>query len=81
MTEKQLIEEILNTVDVDYTFASLKDSIKEYILTISRKDGDRRPLEQLNEEIKHYFEEANFDYTETIQPKDDLEDLMVKIKR
>ncbi len=58
MTERQMIQEILNTVDVIYSFVNTDDDKKEYEIIINRQDGDHRPLENVNKEIKHYFTDA-----------------------
>ncbi|EEI20481.1 MAG: hypothetical protein ABF753_07720 [Lentilactobacillus hilgardii] len=79
MTERQLIQEILNTVDVIYKFVNTDDDKKEYEIVINRQDGDHRPLEEVNKEIKHYFTDANFSYDEKLNDGDD--DIHVDVKR
>ncbi|MEJ6400111.1 hypothetical protein [Nicoliella lavandulae] len=79
-SERKLIQEILNTVDVLYDFEHTDDDNKEYTLVLRRQDNDERPLEQINKEIKHYFQEANFTYNEQLNPNVDV-DIRVEIKR
>ncbi|UDM32058.1 hypothetical protein [Lentilactobacillus laojiaonis] len=81
MTEKQMIDQILNTVDVLYKFGEVNADKGKYIILVKQQDGDRRKLQQVNEEIKKYFEEADFTYTESIKPADGLEDIRIEIKR
>ncbi|MHA8138511.1 hypothetical protein ACYATM_05685 [Lactobacillaceae bacterium Scapto_B20] len=78
--ERKLIQEILNTVDVLYDFEGTNDEDKEYTLILHRQDNDHRPLEEVNQEIKHYFQEANFTYKEQINPTPEI-DIRVEIKR
>ncbi|UQS85759.1 hypothetical protein MOO46_06730 [Apilactobacillus apisilvae] len=81
MTERQLIQEILNTVDVIYSFDNVDEDNKEYTLLIHRQDGDRRELSIINNEMKKYFKEADFSYDETINPKDTDTEIKVDIAR
>ncbi len=80
MTERQMIQEILNTVDVLYKFEDTDDDKKEYNLLIYTQDNDKRPIEEVNQEIKEYFQDADFTYDETINPDEDT-DIKVKVKR
>ncbi|AQW20811.1 hypothetical protein PL11_002215 [Lentilactobacillus curieae] len=80
MTERQMIQEILNTVDVMYDFENTDDDKKEYDISIHRQTGDKRPLEQINSEIKKYFQESDFSYDETLNPSDDI-DIAINVKR
>lgn len=80
MTERQMIQEILNTVDVMYDFENTDDDKKEYDILIHRQAGDKRPLEQINSEIKKYFQESDFSYDETLNPSDDT-DIAINVKR
>lgn len=83
MTERQMIQEILNTVDVIYAFEDVDEDAKEYTLLITQQDNDKRDIKKVNEEIKKYFQEAGFNYKEEINPKntDKKADLRVVIKR
>ncbi|USS86115.1 hypothetical protein [Fructilactobacillus cliffordii] len=81
MTERQLIQEILNTVDVIYDFENVDEDTKEYTLLIKRQTGDVRDLNVINDEMKHYFNEANFDYQEEVEPAEIDCDIRVQIKR
>ena len=83
MTERQMIQEILNTVDVIYAFEDVDEDAKEYTLLITQQDNDTRDIKKVNEEIKKYFQEADFNYKEEINPKntDKPADLRVEIKR
>lgn len=80
MTERQLIQEILNTVDVIYKFVNTDDDKKDYEIAINRQDGDNRPLEDVNKEIKHYFTDAEFSYDEQLNTADG-DDIHVEVKR
>ncbi|GAY72099.1 hypothetical protein [Lentilactobacillus kosonis] len=80
MTERQMIQEILNTVDVLYEFENTDDDNKEYTILVHRQDGDKRPLADINTEIKKYFQEADYSYNETLNPSDDT-DISITIKR
>ncbi|PWF99884.1 hypothetical protein [Levilactobacillus bambusae] len=81
MTERQMIQEILNTEDVPYTFEDVDDDNSQYTLLISQEDGDTRPLKEVNDEIKGYFQETNFEYKEDIHPEDVDADIRVIVKR
>lgn len=83
MTERQLIQEILNTVAVIYEFEDADEDTSEYTLLIKQQDNDKRDLTTVNEEVKRYFQEANFNYEETLNPTDTDKpaDIRVKIKR
>lgn len=83
MTERQLIQEILNTVDVLYEFENADEDAKAYTLLIVQQDNDPRELETVNAEIKKYFQEADFDYQEELHPSntDKPADIRVDIKR
>ncbi|ANZ62407.1 hypothetical protein AYR62_00485 [Secundilactobacillus paracollinoides] len=83
MTERQLIQEILNTVALVYDFENADEDANEYTLLINHQDNDNRDLEAVNKEMRHYFEDANFDYKEELNPTDTDKpaDLRVTIKR
>ncbi len=83
MTERQLIQEILNTVDLIYTFEDVDEDASEYTILVTQQDGDHRSLETVNSEMKHYFQEANFDYKEELHPTNatTAADIRVVIKR
>lgn len=83
MTERQMIQEILNTVDVIYAFEDVDEDAKEYTLLVTQQDNDNRPLEKVNAEIKKYFQEADFNYKEELNPTntDKPADIRVVIKR
>lgn len=83
MTERQLIQEILNTVSLIYDFENADEDTSEYTLLITRQDNDNRDLETVNKEMRHYFEDANFDYKEELHPTntDKPADVRVTIKR
>ncbi|MTV82796.1 hypothetical protein [Secundilactobacillus folii] len=83
MTERQLIQEILNTVDVLYEFENADEDAKAYTLLITQQDNDTRELETVNAEIKKYFQEADFDYKEELHPTktERPADIRVDIKR
>ncbi|EKK21085.1 hypothetical protein B808_841 [Fructilactobacillus florum 8D] len=81
MTERQLIQEILNTVDVLYDFENVDEDTKEYTLLIKQQNNDPRSLQVINDEMKHYFKEAAFTYQEQLQPADLDCDIKVEIKR
>ncbi|GLB47300.1 hypothetical protein WR164_12790 [Philodulcilactobacillus myokoensis] len=81
MTERQMIQEILNTVDITYDFENADDDSKEYTLLIKRQNNDRRDLDEVNQEIKNYFKDADFSYDETVRPKDTDADIKVDIAR
>ncbi|XIF20544.1 MAG: hypothetical protein AJITA_01319 [Acetilactobacillus jinshanensis] len=70
MTERQLIQEILNTVDVTYSFEDVDEDNKQYTLLITRQSNDRRDLDTVNKEMKHYFKDADFSYKEDLHPDD-----------
>ncbi len=83
MTERQLIQEILNTVSLIYDFENADEDTSEYTLLITQQDNDNRDLETVNKEMRHYFEDANFDYKEELHPTntDKPADVRVTIKR
>lgn len=81
MSERQMIQEILNTVDVLYEFENVDEDTKEYTILISQQKGDRRDLEVINKEMNKYFTEADFDYQEELNPTDVEADIRVQIKR
>ncbi|MCH5461717.1 hypothetical protein HC026_03640 [Lactobacillus sp. LC28-10] len=83
MTERQMIQEILNTVDVIYAFEDVDEDAKEYTLLVTQQDNDKRPIEDVNAEIKKYFQEADFNYKEELNPThtDKPADIRVVIKR
>ncbi|KZL37617.1 hypothetical protein [Secundilactobacillus collinoides] len=83
MTERQLIQEILNTVSLIYDFENADEDTSEYTLLITQQDNDNRDLETVNTEMRHYFEDANFDYKEELHPTntDKPADVRVTIKR
>ena len=83
MTERQMIQEILNTVDVIYAFEDVDEDTKEYTLLVTQQDNDSRPLETVNAEMKKYFQEADFNYKEELHPTntDKPADIRVLIKR
>ncbi|WP_429971504.1 hypothetical protein ACQW5G_02500 [Fructilactobacillus sp. Tb1] len=81
MTERQMIQEILNTVDVLYDFENVDEDTSEYTLLINRQKGDVRDLNIINDEMKKYFKEANFDYKEEVEPVEIDADIRVQIKR
>ncbi len=83
MTERQMIQEILNTVDVIYAFEDVDEDAKEYTLLVTQQDNDKRPIENVNAEIKKYFQEADFNYKEELNPTntDKPADIRVVIKR
>lgn len=83
MTERQLIQEILNTVAVIYEFENADEDANAYTLLIKQQDNDTRDLATVNAEVKRYFEEADFDYQEELHPTgtDQPADLRVQIKR
>ena len=80
MTERQLIQEILNSEAVDYSFENVDEDSKEYTLLLTRQDQDVREVATINNEIKKYFESANFDYQEELNPDGDA-DIRLVIKR
>lgn len=80
MTERQVIQEILNSEAVLYSFENVDEDSKEYTLLLQRQDKDVRPVEELNDEIKKYFESANFDYQEELNPEGEG-DIRLVIKR
>ncbi len=81
MTERQLIQEILNSEAVEYSFENVDEDSKEYTLLLKRQDKDVRAVETINEEIKNYFESANFDYQEELHPEGVDDDIRLVIKR
>ncbi|ANZ57444.1 hypothetical protein BGL34_05880 [Fructilactobacillus lindneri] len=81
MTERQLIQEIFNTVDVIFEFENVDEDSKEYTLQVKRQDNDIRDINEINDEMKHYFKEANFDYQEEVEPQEIDCDIRVQIKR
>ena len=80
MTERQVIQEILNSEAILYSFENVDEDSKEYTLLLQRQDKDVRPVEELNYEIKKYFKSANFDYKEELNPEGDA-DIRLVIKR
>ena len=80
MTERQLIQEILNSEAVEYSFENVDEDSKEYTLLLTRQDQDVREVATINNEIKKYFERANFDYQEELNPDGDA-DIRLEIKR
>ncbi|KRK20138.1 hypothetical protein FC61_GL001749 [Levilactobacillus brevis ATCC 14869 = DSM 20054] len=80
MTERQLIQEILNSEAVEYSFENVDEDSKEYTLLLTRQDQDVREVTTINDEIKKYFESANFDYQEELNPDGDA-DIRLVIKR
>ncbi|KRL94298.1 hypothetical protein FD28_GL000446 [Levilactobacillus hammesii DSM 16381] len=80
MTERQVIQEILNSEAILYSFENVDEDSKEYTLLLQRQDKDVRPVEELNDEIKKYFESANFDYKEQLNPEGEG-DIRLVIKR
>lgn len=81
MNERQLIQEILNTVDVLYEFENADEDSKEYTLLINRQNNDKRYLGTVNDEVKKYFKEANFTYDENLNPSDSKAEIRVDISR
>ncbi|KRM59351.1 hypothetical protein [Secundilactobacillus malefermentans] len=83
MTERQLIQEILNSVSVLYDFEDANEDSSEYTLLLKQQGNDTRSLETVNNEVKHYFEEADFTYKEELHPTntDKPEDIRVEIKK
>ncbi|AKP64770.1 hypothetical protein FC99_GL000827 [Levilactobacillus koreensis JCM 16448] len=81
MTERQLIQEILNSEAIEYKFENVDEDSKEYTLLLKRQDQDVRAVETLNDEIKKYFESANFDYQEELNPEGVDDDIRLVIKR
>lgn len=81
MTERQLIQEILNSEAVEYHFENVDEDSNEYTILVKRLDKDVRPVEEINGEVKHYFESANFSYQEELEPKDVDSDIRLVIKR
>ncbi|QMU08364.1 hypothetical protein [Levilactobacillus suantsaii] len=81
MTERQMIQEILNSEAMEYHFEDVDEDSKEYTLLLKRLDKDVRPVEELNDEIKKYFKSANFDYKEELHPDDVDADIRLVIKR
>ena len=80
MTERQLIQEILNSEAVEYSFENVDEDSKEYTLLLTRQDQDVREVTTINDEIRKYFESANFDYQEELNPDGDA-DIRLVIKR
>ena len=80
MTERQVIQEILNSEAVLYSFENVDEDSKEYTLLLQRQDKDVRPIEELNDEIKKYFESAYFQYKEELNPEGEG-DIRLVIKR
>ena len=80
MTERQLIQEILNSEAVEYSFENVDEDSKEYTLLLTRQDQDVREVATINNEIKKYFESAYFDYQEELHPDGDA-DIRLVIKR
>lgn len=80
MTERQLIQEILNSEAVEYSFENVDEDSKEYTLLLTRQYQDVREVTTINDEIKKYFESANFDYQEELNPDGDA-DIRLVIKR
>lgn len=80
MTERQLIQEILNSEAVEYSFENVDEDSREYTLLLTRQDQDVREVTTINDEIKKYFESANFDYQEELNPDGDA-DIRLVIKR
>ena len=78
--ERQLIQEILNSEAVEYSFENVDEDSKEYTLLLTRQDQDVREVATINNEIKKYFESANFDYQEELNPDGDA-DIRLVIKR
>ena len=82
MSERQVIQEILNTVDVKYDFENVDESQKHYTLLVTRQSNDRRDLKTVNQEMKHYFKAADFSYDEDLNPDDNKKiDARVEIAR
>lgn len=81
MSERQMIQEILNTVDVIYNFENVDEDTNEYTILINRQNGDVRDLNVINDEMKKYFKEADFDYKEEVKPVEVDADIRVQIKR
>lgn len=54
MTERQLIQEILNSEAVEYSFENVDEDSKEYTLLLTRQDQDVREVATINNEIKKY---------------------------
>ncbi len=81
MTERQLIQEILNSEAIEYRFENVDEDSKEYTLLLKRQDKDVRAVETINDEIKKYFQSANFDYKEELHPEGMDEDIRLVIKR
>ena len=52
MSERQMIQEILNTVDVIYNFENVDEDTNEYTILINRQNGDVRDLNVINDEMK-----------------------------
>ncbi|WP_367296008.1 hypothetical protein [Levilactobacillus yonginensis] len=80
MTERQVIQEILNSEALEYSFENVDEDSKEYTLLLKRQEQDVRPVDELNNEIKKYFQSADFDYQEELNPEGDA-DIRLVIKR
>lgn len=76
MTERQLIQQILNTVDIEYHFINVDANTSTYDIKAFQQKEDVRSIEKVNSELKRYFEEAGFNYTENIG-----DDLYFKISK
>lgn len=72
MTERQLIQEILNTEDVEYEFKNVDKDTSRYDINVFLQKEDRRPLPTISAELQHYFNDAGFNYTENTGDNDDL---------
>ncbi|MFC6206607.1 MULTISPECIES: hypothetical protein [Levilactobacillus] len=80
MTERQVIQEILNSEALEYSFENVDEDSKEYTLLLKRQEQDVRSVDELNNEIKKYFQSADFDYQEELNPEGDA-DIRLVIKR
>lgn len=72
MTERQLIQQILNTVDVEYNFNNVDSDNSDYDIKVFQQKEDRRSLKKVNDELKKYFKDAHFKYSEHIGDNLDL---------
>lgn len=72
MTERQLIQQILNTVDIEYDFVNVDTDASDYDIKVFQQKEDNRPIADINKELENYFNEAGFKYSENTGEDDEL---------
>lgn len=59
MTTRQLVQQILNVIDVDYQVTEQNDALE---IEIEQEKVDRRPSDEVKAEIEQEFSKTDLDY-------------------